>query len=77
VTIHLRHNTVRASTMGEYRHDQAALTFRDEAARYCGCGARLRSTNRARICDPCDYTARVKLAAEDLKRIEWYERHGA
>jgi len=74
--IELRYNVhnIRGERPGGYRLDHSPLTRWPEAPRYCAsCGCRLRTTNRARICDPCDDKAR---AAHESSADRWYREHG-
>lgn len=73
MTIKLRNQLIRGSTANNYRANPMPLTRYPETPRYCAsCGCRLRQTNRARICDPCDTKAR---AAHD-KTQAWLQERG-
>ncbi len=75
--IKLRSIVIRGSTAGNWRADTMPLTRWPEAPRYCpSCGCRLRRTNLAKVCDPCDDKARAAHEASEQARTTWLEERG-
>ena len=75
--IQLRSQIIRGTAPGNWRADTQPLTRWPDAPRYCAtCGCRLRRTNRAKVCDPCDDKQLAERDAAAAKRLAWLRERG-